>query len=83
MDALDVGERRVREWIAQGDLTSRWTDGVEVILRDSLLELQERLADEAFAVAEEQEKLDLERYAKGVTLRTLMGMHGRTEPVTG
>src|SRR5215211_7465068 len=83
MDTLDISERRVREGIAQGDLTSGQIDGLEVIPRDSLLELQGRLAEEAFASAEEQERLELERYARGLTLRTLEGMHGQTGPLTG
>jgi hypothetical protein len=83
MDALDVSERRIREWIAQGHVTSLWINGVEVIPRDSLLDFQGRLADEAFAAAEEQEQRELEQYAKGVTLRTLHGMQETTYPSVG
>ncbi len=57
MDALDASERRLREWIAQGHLTSRWINGIEVVPRDSLLGLQGRLADEAFAEAEARDWL--------------------------
>src|SRR5215204_5895409 len=83
MDALDASERRLREWIAQGHLTSRWINGIEVVPRDSLLGLQGRLADEAFAEAEARERQELEHYAKGVTLRTLYGMQGEATPLTG
>jgi hypothetical protein len=83
MDALDASERRVREWIARCELTSRWINGVEVIPHFSLLELQGRLADEAFAAAEGREQRELEQYAKGVALRTLYGMQGEATPLTG
>jgi hypothetical protein len=83
MDALDSSERRLREWIAQGHLTSRWINGVEVIPRDSLLELQARLADEAFAAAATQEQRELERYAKGVMQRTLFGEQAGPGPIAG